>query len=1233
MGARDLPLGPSERAPLAAGAPRRRAAPDRRGPRLVLLFLCLAASAACDDGHRKRADAGPEETGVGDAGALDAGPADGGEGPDAQVADLTPPETSITAPPPSLGNSPSAHFEFASSEANSTFQCALDQGAAQPCTSPFDLTVSEGVHTLAVAASDASGNADPTPATASWTVDLTPPETAITRSPPVFDNSSDVELEFNSEANATFECRKDGAAWAACASPAAMTGLSDGAHTFEVRALDAAGNVDLTPASTAWTTDTSTPDTEIDSGPQGAVSDLSATFEFHSPNAGANATFRCSLDSAAPATCTSPVHYEALSEAAHQFTVQVTNAAGTSDPTPATRAWVVDRTPPTVAFTGGPSGPTRVAAPTFPFTVGGSPVAVECQVDSGAYAACASPFAPASLSDGAHAVRVRATDAAGNSASDTRSFTVDTQAPTAIIDAPTPANPTASTSATFAFHSPDASAAFTCSLDGAAWAACTSGRSYSALAGGAGTAHSFSVRATDPAGNTGLAATFTWTVDTEAPAVSFTSGPADPTPTNDATPAFSFETSGAPARVECQLDGAAFAACSSPFTAPALGDGQHALVVRATDAAGNSGATPRRSFTVDTQAPTIALDSTPPAYTNLANSAVAFHSPSDAGATFECSTTGAAGPFSACASPQAFSTGANATASRTLSVRAKDAAGNLSTVASYSWTVDTRPPAIDRSPPSGWTVNYFPFAFSGPVAGVVYQCQSSDGAAWSACQSPSTVSHATYGAANVFRVRWLDSAGNASTPASASWSPSPGLVLYYPLNGDTRNYSILEYPRAYETHDGDANVYVEYFGGYAGAAGQLVDGAVSLGGTRAPLTSGVDYTVSLWILPGTLYSSSLTTLWTNRGSGAGCDLSQGVEEGAVVVLSCYDEAGTEVGTVKSWPNSTWSNVLVQFKGTGHGAGGGGDVTLFMNGSSPQVLANPTGVDFFPSSQLESAQIGGSGDGPLPTLDEVRIYNRTYDPQTQCTALLHGRWSTDGSCTPARPGNALHFDAAPLAADAGSWFSSVSLVMGTASVEPGVVGDALHFRPAPAGTSPGTLSVARYASINSQPGHTVALWFMDPSGAGTNTLFRSLSDMGVHVVAAAGTLTVQGRSYPQGAFSRTAPYTVGAWHHLMLVDTVYNNAQLTPVTDELDVYLDGARIMAFPFSGGGQIWTGNLTSFAVGSAGGSPDILIDEYKLWPVNLTSLLNGAGQPEARCTLALGGLFDASSGTCKFP
>lgn len=78
-------------------------------------------------------------------------------------------------------NAASATFEFTSTEPGSTFMCALDvigtiSRRFVPCASPKTYSnLGDGTHTFKVLAVDAAGNADPTPAARTWTVDTTGP--------------------------------------------------------------------------------------------------------------------------------------------------------------------------------------------------------------------------------------------------------------------------------------------------------------------------------------------------------------------------------------------------------------------------------------------------------------------------------------------------------------------------------------------------------------------------------------------------------------------------------------------------------------------------------------------------------------------------------------------------------------------------------------------------------------------------------------------------------------------------------------------------------------------------------------------------------------------------------------------------------------------------------------------------------------------------------------------------
>lgn len=99
-------------------------------------------------------------------------------------------------------------------------------------------------------------------------VDEAPPDTTITTSPSNPSNSSSAVFSFTGTDTggsgiASFECKFDGGNFAVCTNPQTYNGLSNGSHTFQVRAIDAAGNADPSPASFTWTIDTIAPTVTI----------------------------------------------------------------------------------------------------------------------------------------------------------------------------------------------------------------------------------------------------------------------------------------------------------------------------------------------------------------------------------------------------------------------------------------------------------------------------------------------------------------------------------------------------------------------------------------------------------------------------------------------------------------------------------------------------------------------------------------------------------------------------------------------------------------------------------------------------------------------------------------------------------------------------------------------------------------------------------------------------------
>ncbi len=344
--------------------------------------------------------------------------------------DRTPAETNIDSGPSGLTSSSAASFGF-SSEVGASFECRLDAAAFSACTSPQSYSgIADGPHTFTVRASDGLGNTDASPATRSFTVDTTAPDTTITSGPQ--GTTADVTFDFTSDDNgAFFLCRIDSGFWEGCSSPQPYPGLSDGPHTFAVRAIDLAGNTDASPATREFTVDATPPDTTITSGPQGETSNPNASFAFTSSESGSS--FKCRLDSAPFGTCTSPTAYAGLATGAHTFEVIATDGIGNTDPTPASRSFTItavtpppqvipDTDPPVISITKKPKAKikTKKAKAKVAVSFSSEPGATfECRLDKAAFKPCRSPFRVMAKSKkgkkGAkHTISIRATDTSGN---------------------------------------------------------------------------------------------------------------------------------------------------------------------------------------------------------------------------------------------------------------------------------------------------------------------------------------------------------------------------------------------------------------------------------------------------------------------------------------------------------------------------------------------------------------------------------------------------------------------------------------------------------------------------------------------------------------------------------------------------------------------------------------------------------------------------------------------------
>ncbi len=508
------------------------------------------------------------------------------------------------------------------------------------------------------------------------------------------------------------------------------------------------------------------------SGPVGPTSDPQVTI---SSDPAPGATFECAVGIGAFNPCTNPWS-PSLPEGTSTVHVRATAPDPTSsnqtnnsytDPTPVDVILTVDTVDPAVDVAPVPL-PTNDTTPNLPFTVtDASSVTLTCEVDALAPVPCTSTTShtTGTLGDGSHTLTVTATDAAGNTGSDTESFVVDTTAPNAVI-ATGPSGSILFDDAEFTFSAPDdAAATFECRLDGteASFAACDSPEAYSGFAEGS---HTFSVRAIDVAGNVGPAdsRTFTFAPDTTIPVITVTGSPDPVTNVNDAT--ITYTVSETPVDMSCTLNAAAVPCSETSLTADDLPDGDYTAVISAEDPSGNDAAPQTVEFTVDTVGPVVEITSGPPP-ASVDNTPTVVFTVDDTSAALTCEVDND-GPVP-CTSP--FEPGIVTDTVHTITIRATDAAGNVGEDA-VSFTVASSPPntILASSGPTG-TVNTTSatFSFTSSEAGSTFECRI-DANVFAPCESPQAYTGLTQGFHN-FRVRAIDVDGNVDpTPAERDWT-------------------------------------------------------------------------------------------------------------------------------------------------------------------------------------------------------------------------------------------------------------------------------------------------------------------------------------------------------------------------------------------------------------------------------------------------------------------------------
>ena len=383
-----------------------------------------------------------------------------------------------------------------------------------------------------------------------------------------------------------------------------LGGLAEGDQYYYVKATDQAGNISA-PVRARWSIDLTPPTVRFIGSLPTLTNKPGTQFNFVGfDQASGVSSYQCQLNNGAWLACQSPYTSNISTDGQYQLNVKAIDRAGNASAV-TSHNWEVHLAAPVITFTNPrPEDISRNTSASLGFTgedKGFIITEFQCSINSSQYRDCNSAYSMSGLQHGQQRVSVRGKDRFGSwSRSFIYSFIVDLKASKPSWGS-APGKFTNNPVSQFDIISLDGDIKnYHCKIDGGAWANCPGGRSPNYTNLNEGT-HTLQARVEDNVGNLSDSIYYNWVFDKTPPNLNI-NGPIGRN--KEQNPQFTFTVSDNTStpnniKLECNLNNKGFEKCESRTTFTGLNEGEHNIVVRATDQAGNSVTSPLRRWFID----------------------------------------------------------------------------------------------------------------------------------------------------------------------------------------------------------------------------------------------------------------------------------------------------------------------------------------------------------------------------------------------------------------------------------------------------------------------------------------------------------------------------------------------------------------------------------------------------------------------------------------------------------